>query len=120
MKRGSTTIIPYDDIDYELKNLIKLINNVEGIETVECCCGHGKAPCQIWFEADSVEDVTQFIHKYLYRNNLWRITIDITDIDIDENRWNNPSYLLETTCNDYYYTGVCIDNLCYKMKGENN
>ncbi len=116
MKRGSNTVIPYTDIDYELVELIKCMNNIEGIETVECCCGHGTEPCQIWFVADSVKDVTHFIHDYLYRSLLWRITIDITDVDIDENKWDNPIYLLETTCKDYYYTGVCIDNLTYKIK----
>lgn len=115
MKKGSTTIIPYDDIDYELRNLIKLMNNIDGIETVECCCGHGEAPCYIWFKADSIEDVTRFQYKYLYGSRLWRISIDMTDIDIDENKWNDPRYLLETTCKDYFYTGVCIDNLTYKM-----
>lgn len=116
MKRGSNTVIPYEDIDYELVELIKCINDVEGIETVECCCGHGVEPCQIWFVADSLKDVTHFIRDYLYRSSLWRIIIDITDVDIDENKWDSPTYLLETTCNDYYYTGVCIDNLTYKMK----
>ena len=120
MKKGSTTIIPYDDIDYELRDLIKLINNIDGLETVECCCGHGLEPCQIWFVADSIEDVTHFIRNYIYCSPLWRIVIDITDVDIDENKWNNPTYLLETTCKDYFYTGVCIDNLTYKMKEINN
>lgn len=116
MKKGSTTIIPYDDIDYELRNLIKLMNNIDGIETVECCCRHGEAPCYIWFKADSIEDVTCFQYKYLYGSRLWRISIEMTDTDIDENKWNDPRYLLETTCKDYFYTGVCIDNLTYKMK----
>lgn len=116
MKKGSNTVIPYDDIDKELVELIKCINNVKGIETVECCCGHGEAPCYIWFKADSIKDVTRFQHSYLYRSKLWRITVNMTDADIDESKWDDPTYLLETTCNDYYYTGVCIDNLTYKMK----
>ena len=120
MKKGSTTKIPYDDIDYELRDLIKLINDIDGLETVECCCGHGGMPCHIWFKADSIEDVTRFQYKYLYRSRLWRISIDMTDVDIDENKWNDPRYLLETTCDDYFYTGVCIDNLTYKMKDKQN
>lgn len=123
MKKNSMTKIPYDDIDYELKDLIREINSIEGLETVECCCGHGIAPCEIWFKADSISDVTHFIHNYLYRNRLWKISVDITDVDIDENKWNEPTYLLETTCDDYYYVGLCIDNLVYRIKekcNENN
>lgn len=119
MKKGSNTIIPYEDIDYELVELIKCMNNIEGIETIECCCGHGVRPCQIWFVADSLKDVTHFMHNYLYRSSLWRIVIDLSDADIDKNKWDSPAYLLETTCYDYYYTGVCIDNLTYKIKMKN-
>ena len=119
MKKGSNTIIPYDDIDYELRELIRCINDVDGIETIECCCGHGVRPCQIWFVADSIEDVTHFMHNYLYRSPLWRIVVDLSDADIDENKWDSQAYLLETTCYDYYYTGVCIDNLTYKIKMKN-
>ena len=116
MKRDSKTIIPYEDIDCELVELIKCINEVDGIETTQCCCGHGTMPCQIWFEADSIEDVTHFIHNYLYGNPLWRIVINLTDNEIYDNEWDSPSYLLETTCSDYYYTGVSIDNLKYRMQ----
>jgi len=118
MKRNSKTIIPYEDIDWELVELIKCINAIDGIETTACCCGHGTGPCQIWFKADSIEDVTHFTHNYLYCNRLWRVVINLTDVDIDDNEWNNPTYLLETTCSDYYYTGVSIDNLKYKMQEE--
>ena len=116
MKRDSKTIVPYENIDYELVELIKCINEIDGIETTECCCGHGTSPCQIWFKADSIEDVTHFSYSYLYRNQLWRIVINLTDVDIDDNEWDNPTYLLETTCSDYFYTGVSIDNLKYRMK----
>lgn len=42
MYKDSTTIIPYDDIDVEIRQLIRGINSVDGIETVECCFGHYK------------------------------------------------------------------------------
>ena len=117
MLKGSTTVIQYLDIDYEIVELIKYINMFDGIETVESCCGHGEMPCQIWFKADSLEYVTRFIYKYLYRNPNWRVVINPTDKDFDEWEWANPTYLLETTFPDYYYTGLAIDNLTFKLKG---
>lgn len=115
MLRGSTIEIPYEDIDYEIRDLCRYINNVEGIETKESCCGHGKTPCQIWLKANKIEDITHFIYHYLYRNPNWRVQFCITDKDIDENQWKNPTYLLETTFPDYHYVGLAIDSLKKEM-----
>ncbi len=114
MLNNSTTIIPYKDIDFEIRDLIRYINEVEGIETTESCCGHGESPCCIWFKADNIECLTKFWYKYLYGNPNWRIVLKMTDIDIDNEEWDKPTYLLYTTFSDYYYTGLAIDNL--KMK----
>ena len=111
MLKGSTTEILYDDIDYEIRDLCRYINNVDGIETTESCCGHSKAPCQIWFKADNTEILTKFWHKYLYHNPNWHIVLYMTDTDIDNNQWDKPDYLLETTFPDYYYVGLAIDSL---------
>lgn len=115
MLKGSATVIPYNDIDYELRDLIKYINNIDGIETTECCCGHGKAPCQILFKADSMECLTKFWHKYFYRDSNWRIVLKMRDSDIDNGQWDKPTYLLETTIPDYFYVGLAIDSLTYYM-----
>ena len=116
MRKDSKIIIPYEDIDSELQNLIRLINMVEGIETVESCCGHGKRPCQIWFKADNTEYLTKFWYKYLYCNPNWHIVLNMTDADIDDKEWNTPTYLLETTFSDFFYTGLAIDNLAYRIE----
>lgn len=111
MLKGSTTEIPYADIDYEIRDLCRYINNVDGIETTESCCGHGKTPCQIWLKADNSEILTKFWHKYLYCNPNWRIILNMTDREIDNKEWDKPTYLLETSFPDYYYVGLAIDSL---------
>ena len=116
MLKDSKTIIPYDDIDYEIRELVKCMNSIDGIETTSSCCGHLKMPCLIYFKADNTETVTKFIHKYLYCNKLWRVSFNMTDIDIDNGEWDKPTYLLETTFPDYFYVGLVIDNLTYKMQ----
>lgn len=115
MLKNSTTEIPYSNIDYEIRDLIRYINDVDGIETTECCCGHEEMPCLIYFKADSIECVTKFISKYLYRDRNWRITINLTDSEIGNSEWNNPTYLLEGTISDYHYVGLAIDNLTKEM-----
>ena len=116
MRKDSKTIIPYEDIDYELQNLIRLINTVEGIETTSCCCGHGTLPCQILFRADNTAYLTNFWYKYLYCNPNWHIVLAMTDVEIDDKEWNTPTYLLETTFPDFFYTGLAIDNLAYRIE----
>lgn len=116
MLKNSTTEIPYSDIDYELSYLIRYMNEIDGIETKSCCCGHGKAPCQIWFRADDTECLSRFWYKFLYRNPNWHIVLNMTDRDIDDEQWDKPTYLLETTFPDYYYVGLAIDNLTYALK----
>ena len=103
-------------IDYEIRELIEYMNRVDGIRSVNSCCGHGEMPCQIWFKADNIECVTRFIHKYLYCNPNWRIVLSVTDAEIDSNEWDNPTYLLETTLLDYQYVGLAIDNLTYSFR----
>ena len=116
MRKDSKTIIPYEDIDYELQDLIRLIDSIEGIETTEWCCSHGTSPCQIWFKADNTECLTKFWYKYLYGNPNWHIVLSMTDTDINDGEWNTPTYLLETTFSDFFYTGLAIDNLAYRIE----
>ena len=114
MLKDSKTEISYGDIDYEIAELVRLINNIEGIETIESCCGHSRRPCRIWFMADSVECVTKFIHRYI-NNASWRVVINISDVEIDNGEWDKPTYLLETTL-PYYSTEFAIANLIYQIK----
>ena len=111
MLKGSTTKIPYDDIDYEIRDLCRYINNVDGIETTSSCCGHGEMPCLIYFKADNTESLTKFWRKYLYRNPNWHIVLNMSDTEIDNKEWDKPTYRLETTFPDYYYVGLAIDSL---------
>jgi hypothetical protein len=43
--------------DEEVASLCKALNSLDGITTVESCCGHSKEPFRIWFHADNVDDV---------------------------------------------------------------
>ena len=38
-------------MDNECIKLCEALNKLEGIETVESCCGHGKGDYHIWFNA---------------------------------------------------------------------
>ena len=118
MLAGSKTKIPYAYIDYEIRDLIRYMNAIDGIETTGSCCGHGNMPCFIYFKADNIECVTKFVFKYLYRDPNWRVIVDIADSEIDNEEWDNPTYRLETTIRDFYYNGLAIDNFTYRLRIE--
>ena len=89
--------IPYDDIDVEMRELIRCINRVDGIETTGCCCGHGKSRAWILLEVESTEKLNKFMYQYFYCNHGWEVSLYITDEDIDNNNWNNLHFDLHTT-----------------------
>jgi hypothetical protein len=51
----SSTTLP-NDIDKEIIELVKAINQFDGLETVISCCGHGKTPIQIWLKISNHDD----------------------------------------------------------------
>lgn len=59
------TNIPYDKIDKELVDLIKVLNTISGIKTLTCCCGHGKGPCCIFMAIRDIPTINNFCFNYL-------------------------------------------------------
>lgn len=45
------------DMDSECVPLVKILNRLPGIETIESCCGHGKKPFLVWLLAKQVADL---------------------------------------------------------------
>lgn len=93
MYKDSTTIIPYDDIDVEIRQLIRGINSIDGIETVECCFGHYKYPCLIWVKAESIEAMTSFLFHYFNCERQWRVCFDLGDVHED---WKDIHFYIDS------------------------
>ena len=49
-----------EPLDYEISELVKLINCVDGIRTTNSCFGHNKSPIRICGIADSIADLNKF------------------------------------------------------------
>lgn len=122
MLKGKPKIQMPDDLDPEIRALISLINNVEGIETLESCFGHNEGPIVIWGEADSIEDLHKFMYKYFYGNQLWHFELVLSDVMIDEQDWGKIVFLLKTDDRyiDFPDTQLMADNLTrtFLMKQE--
>jgi tRNA(Phe) wybutosine-synthesizing methylase Tyw3 len=50
-----------EDIDFGCVSLITRLNQIPGIETTECCCGHLRAPYMVFFQCN---DFTQLGRLY--------------------------------------------------------
>ena len=51
-------------MDIECVPICKAMNKVPGILTVESCCGHGKTPFHIWFEAKSLTALPALLYWF--------------------------------------------------------
>lgn len=81
MIKNSTFILP-DEIDEECKTLIIKLNELKGIETTECCCGHFKQPYRVFFKCN---DFIQLGRLYRcvnrnYSDGQWRIECCCSDV----------------------------------------
>ena len=51
-------------MDKECVKLCEALNGINGIQTIESCCGHGKDSFLIWFEAKKVEDLPPVLYYF--------------------------------------------------------
>ena len=69
-------------LDNEVVPLVDAMNALEGIVTVESCCGHGEDPFRVWFYAESVNAVRPLFEVVSTRRG-WRITFEEHNSDGD-------------------------------------
>jgi len=62
-------------LDKEVVPLVAAMNAMEGIVTVESCCGHAEDPFRIWFYAESVNAVRP-LFEFVSTRRGWRITFE--------------------------------------------
>lgn len=107
-------------LDYEIKDLVYLINQIDGVETVESCFGHHEVPCRIWLRIKDIEIANKFMKQYFYFDSCWRLvlTFDETNDYKDE-----LLFALESKYQDFPTVDLMVDNLIYRFKdkyrGEN-
>lgn len=116
MYRYSLTEIPYDDIDIEIRALCRYINKIEGVETVESCFGHNDKPCCIWFKAENIEVLNQFLFKFFDCDSLWHIELCTSDVHRD---WKDVHLVLHSgDIKEFPTVNLMVDNLTYRFKQE--
>ena len=114
MYRNSQTEIDYDDIDFEIRDLVRYINQIDGIETESSCCGHNEKPCMIWFKVETISDLTNLLFNLFDGDCLWKLEFDVMDVHKD---WGDIHILLTSgNIKDYPTVNLMIDNLTYRFR----
>lgn len=105
-------------IDYEIYELVHLINKVEGITTTSSCFGHNTEPIRIYCVADSIECFNKFMYDYFYCNSLISFKMLISDITIDAKNWSKLEFVIESDPRYVAYpcTQLIADNLTYTFR----
>lgn len=96
-----------NEVDKELRSLIMAMNEIPGLYTIECCVGHGKQPCRIWFKTYNFEVLHKFCFNCLNCWKQWKICYDNADIHRDE----HFSFYLESTTSDMKVIGDIVKQL---------
>lgn len=71
-----STDVPYEDIDKEIRELVRVLNTLEGIKTTSCCCGHGEYPCMIWLAIKDIKSLNDFCFNYLNPFYGWQVIVE--------------------------------------------
>lgn len=67
-------------VDKEIYNLILLLNEIDGIQTISSCFGHYRNPVRIWFEIKNIKVLNNFVFYSINSWCRWKLIIDNMDI----------------------------------------
>ena len=68
-------------LDKECKSLVKTLNSLNGIATIESCCGHLASPYRIFFLSDNFSTLG-LLYRCVdkrYSDGKWRIELNCSD-----------------------------------------
>lgn len=100
-----------DDIDEELRSFIVVANQINGLKTLSCCCGHGKDKCRIWMAFKDIKTINYFIFTFLNPFYNWSFRLE-------NNIVRNQDYItvcLESPTIDYALNREQINELALKI-----
>lgn len=109
---GKDFTMDLDDFDPEIRQLVSLINNVDGVETIESCFGHHENPCRIWFRIKDIPTANNFIRQFFYFDPLWRIVLTFCECDYTD----ELVFMLESKYQDYPTVDLSVETLTRRFE----
>jgi len=75
-------ILNFKKIDKECRSLVRILNKIPGIRTIESCCGHGKFRYEIFFVSKTINNLYAIARCVDIRyggSSDWRCEVHDTD-----------------------------------------
>ena len=106
-KSFNTEEFKEEPLDPEIKKLVYLINQVDGVETTESCFGHHKMPCHIWLRIKNVDTANKFIRRFFYFDPLWSLKLSFSEASY----FDELLFVIESAYQDYPTVDLMVENL---------
>lgn len=101
-----------EPLDQEIEELIYLINQVEGVETIDSCFGHHKMPCQIVLRIKDADTANKFIRRFFYFDPLWSLKLTFSEA----NYLDELLFIIESAYQDYPTVDLMVENLTKRFE----
>lgn len=101
------------DLDYEIRQLVCLINDVDGVETISSCFGHHENPCRIWLRIKDVPTANKFIRQFFYFDHLWSLVLTFSELD---DYADELIFMLESKYQDYPAVDLMVETLTRRFE----
>lgn len=101
-----------EPIDIEIKKLVYLINQVDGVETIESCFGHYEMPCRIWLRIKDIDTANKFIRRFFYFDPLWSLKLIFSEVGYSE----ELLFVIESAYQDYPTVDLMVENLTKRFE----
>lgn len=99
-------------LDIEIKKLVYLINQVDGIETIDSCFGHHEMPCRIWLRIKNADIANKFIRRFFYFDQLWSLKLTFSEAGYFE----ELLFVIESAYQDYPTIDLMVENLTKRFE----
>lgn len=101
-----------EPLDREIKKLVYLINQVDGVETIESCFGHHEMPCRIWLRIKDIDTANKFIRRFFYFDPLWSLKLTFSEAMY----FDELLFVIESTYQDYPTVDLMVENLTKRFE----
>lgn len=75
-------VLNIEGLDEQCVGLVNCLNDIDGVETIESCCGHLKYPYRMWFRCNNFSALAR-IGRAVERNysdGKWVIEVTVGDV----------------------------------------
>ena len=111
-KSFDTEAFKEEPLDKEIEKLVYLINQVDGVETIDSCFGHHRMPCRIWIRVKDVDTVNKFIRRFFYFDPFWSLKLTFSEARY----FDELLFVIESEHKNYPAVDSMVENLTKRFE----